>query len=54
KNAASNDKDYSIALSYPVAGFTGTLAFSNGSGTFAGGGTDVYEGITAVTLKKTF
>jgi len=54
KNAASNDKDYSIALSYPVAGFTGTLAFSNGSGTFAGGGTDVYDGITAVTLKKTF
>jgi uncharacterized protein (TIGR02001 family) len=54
KNAASNDKDYSIALSYPVLGFTGTLAFSDGSGTFVGGGTDVYEGITAVTLKKTF
>ena len=50
KNAASTDKDYSIALSYPVAGFTGTLAFSNGSGTFAG----TYDGITAVTLKKTF
>ena len=50
KNFASNDKDYAIALSYPVAGFTGTLAFSNGSGSFAG----IYEGITAVTLKKTF
>ena len=50
KNFASNDKDYSIALSYPVAGFTGTLAYSNGSGTYAG----TYEGITAVTLKKTF
>ena len=50
KNAASNDKDYSIGLSYPVAGFTGTVSFSNGSGTFAG----TYDGITAVTLKKTF
>ena len=50
KNAASTDKDYSIALSYPVAGFTGTLAFSNGSGSYAG----TYDGITAVTLKKTF
>jgi uncharacterized protein (TIGR02001 family) len=50
KNAASNDKDYAIGLSYPVAGFTGTVSYSNGSGTFAG----IYEGITAVTLKKTF
>ncbi len=50
KNAASTDKDYSIALSYPVLGFTGTLAFSNGSGSYAG----TYDGITAVTLKKTF
>ena len=50
KNAASNDKDYAIGLSYPVAGFTGTVSYSNGSGSFAG----AYEGITAVTLKKTF
>jgi uncharacterized protein (TIGR02001 family) len=50
KNAASNDKDYAIGLSYPVAGFTGTVSYSNGSGSFAG----TYEGITAVTLKKTF
>lgn len=50
KSAASNDKDYSIALSYPVLGFTGTLAYSNGSGSYAG----IYEGITAVSLKKTF
>jgi uncharacterized protein (TIGR02001 family) len=50
KDAPSTDKDYSIALSYPVLGFTGTLAYSNGSGTYAG----TYEGITAVTLKKTF
>jgi uncharacterized protein (TIGR02001 family) len=50
KNAADNDDDYAIGLSYPVAGFTGTVSYSNGSGTFAG----TYEGITAVTLKKTF
>lgn len=50
KNAATTDDDYSVALSYPVFGFTGTLAYSNGSGSYAG----TYEGITAVTLKKTF
>jgi uncharacterized protein (TIGR02001 family) len=50
KSAASNDKDYSIAVSYPVLGFTGTLTYSNGSGSYAG----AYEGITAVSLKKTF
>jgi len=50
KNAADNDEDYAIALSYPVLGFTGTLTYSNGSGSYAG----VYEGITAVSLKKTF
>ncbi len=50
KSTSSNDKDYSIALSYPVLGFTGTLAYSNGSGSYAG----TYEGITAVSLKKTF
>ena len=50
KNAATTDDDYSVSLSYPVLGFTGTVTYSNGSGTFAG----VYEGITAVSLKKTF
>lgn len=50
KNAANTDDDYSVSLSYPVLGFTGTLTYSNGSGTFAG----VYDSITAVTLKKTF
>ena len=50
KNATKNDDDYSVGLSYPVLGFTGSVAYSNGSGTFAGS----YEGITAVTLKKTF
>ena len=50
KNAADNDEDYSIALSYPVLGFTGTVSYSNGTGSYAG----AYEGITAVTLKKTF
>ncbi|NBX35180.1 hypothetical protein EBR16_07460 [bacterium] len=50
KNAAKTDDDYSVSLSYPVLGFTGTVSYSNGSGTFAG----TYEGITAVSLKKTF
>jgi uncharacterized protein (TIGR02001 family) len=50
KNAADNDEDYAIGLSYPVAGFTGTVSYSNGSGSFAG----TYDSITAVTLKKTF
>jgi uncharacterized protein (TIGR02001 family) len=50
KNAAKTDDDYSVSLSYPVLGFTGTVSYSNGSGTYAG----TYEGITAVTLKKTF
>lgn len=50
KNAADNDEDYAIGLSYPVLGFTGTVSYSNGSGTYAG----AYEGITAVSLKKTF
>jgi uncharacterized protein (TIGR02001 family) len=50
KSAASTDTDYSVALSYPVLGFTGTIAYSNGSGSYAG----TYEGITAVTLKKSF
>jgi len=50
KNFADNDEDYAIGLSYPVAGFTGTVSYSNGSGSFAG----AYDSITAVTLKKTF
>ena len=36
KNAATTDDDYSVSLSYPVLGFTGTVTYSNGSGTFAG------------------
>lgn len=50
KNAADNDEDFAIGLSYPVAGFTGSVTYTDGSGTFAG----AYEGITAVSLKKTF
>ena len=38
--------DYSVALSYPVAGFSGTVAYSNGG--------KAISQITAVSLKKTF
>jgi uncharacterized protein (TIGR02001 family) len=42
---AAKKNDYAIALSYPVLGFTGTVAYSD----LEGG-----DSITAVTLKKTF
>ena len=42
--AAKND-DYAVAVSYPVFGFTGTVAYSD---------LETGDSITAVTLKKTF
>ena len=39
-------KDYSIALTYPVLGFSGTISYSNGD--------TAIDDLTAVTLKKTF
>ena len=44
-DAATSSYDYSIALTYPVLGFTGTLSYSDH---------EVFKSITAVTLKKTF
>ena len=44
-DAASSKYDYSIALTYPVLGFAGTLSYSDH---------EVGKSITAVTLKKTF
>ena len=38
--------DYSVALTYPVAGFSGSLTYSNGG--------KAIEQITAISLKKTF
>ena len=45
-DVSSVSYDYSVALSYPVAGFSGTVAYSNGGKTISQ--------ITAVSLKKTF
>jgi uncharacterized protein (TIGR02001 family) len=38
--------DYSVGLSYPVAGLVASLVYSNGD--------DTIDGLTAFTLKKTF
>jgi hypothetical protein len=39
-------EDYSVGLSYPVAGYVASLVYSNGDSTI--------DGLTAFTLKKTF
>ena len=46
-------EDYSIALSYPVAGFVATVSYSNTPGSYVVG-TPSADSTTAVTLKKTF
>jgi len=49
---ATTSEDYSVALSYPVAGFTATVSYSNTPGSYI---TDPNaDSVTAVTLKKTF
>ena len=48
-SGAASNEDYSVALSYPVAGFTATLSYANTPGAYAKS-----DDITAVTLKKTF
>ena len=45
-------EDYSIALSYPVAGFVATVSYSNTPGSYVGNA--LADSTTAVTLKKTF
>jgi len=45
-------EDYSIALSYPVAGFVATVSYSNTPGSYVG--FVQADSTTAVTLKKTF
>jgi len=45
-DVSSVGHDYSVALTYPVAGFSGTIAYSNGG--------KAISQITAVSLKKTF
>ncbi len=45
-------EDYSVALSYPVAGFVATVSYSNTPGSYVGNA--LADSTTAVTLKKTF
>lgn len=45
-SGVSTVTDYSVALTYPVAGFAATLAYSNGNSTI--------DNLYAVSLKKTF
>lgn len=52
-NGISNAaEDYSIALSYPVAGFVATVSYSNTPGSYAGN--SLADSTTALTLKKSF
>ena len=47
---ATTTEDYSVALTYPVAGFAATVSYSNTPGNFAAGS----DSTTAISLKKTF
>ena len=51
-DTAETAEDYSIALSYPVAGFVATVSYSNTPGSYVGNA--LADSTTAVTLKKTF
>jgi uncharacterized protein (TIGR02001 family) len=46
-SGTSTLEDYSVGLSYPVAGLVASLVYSNGDD-------DIIDGLTAFTLKKTF
>jgi uncharacterized protein (TIGR02001 family) len=59
KKVSADSEDYSIALSYPVAGFTATVAYSNTPGSaavFSGGSTptEINGDLYSISLKKTF
>ena len=52
-NGTSADaEDYSVALSYPVAGFVATVSYSNTPGSYIGN--SLADSTTALTLKKSF
>lgn len=52
-NGTSDDaEDYSVALSYPVAGFVATVSYSNTPGSYIGNA--LADSTTALTLKKSF
>jgi uncharacterized protein (TIGR02001 family) len=58
KSSGSSDKaeDYSVSLTYPVAGFATTVAYTNtpGGSPFSGGSPEVTGSLYSITLKKTF
>ena len=59
KGSSADAEDYSIALSYPVAGFTATFAYSNtpGSAALLSAGitpTEINGDLYSISLKKTF
>lgn len=52
QDAQEGREDYSVALSYPVAGFVATVSYSNTPGSYLGN--TFADSTTALTLKKTF
>ena len=52
KGTSDKDEDYSVALSYPVAGFVATVSYSNTPGSYVGN--SLADSTTALTLKKSF
>ena len=55
--SSSNDEDYSVSLTYPVAGFATSLAYSNTPGSSAENGSlgnRINGGLYAISLKKSF
>ena len=52
KGTSADAEDYSVALSYPVAGFVATVSYSNTPGSYVGN--SLADSTTALTLKKSF
>jgi uncharacterized protein (TIGR02001 family) len=52
KGTSADAEDYSVALSYPVAGFVATVSYSNTPGSYVGD--YLADSTTAITLKKSF
>jgi uncharacterized protein (TIGR02001 family) len=51
---SKNAEDYSVTLTYPVAGFAASVAYSNTPGSQAMGSPVINGGLYSLTLKKTF
>jgi len=58
KFSGSSDKaeDYSVSLTYPVAGFATTVAYTNtpGGSPYSGGNPEITGSLYSISLKKTF